>query len=182
MICYALMCQFIHSARQMKHPNTSKYPRVPRVPRPLPPPQTNPNIERKKTAPSWNYFHVTHCSVNAMTRRCHSESSHQPLRPESTPLIGGQLVLLKGDWQTENCTLRFHPSFVAVGLPLVRRPPWARDRQRLYPLAVCWAGGQIEEGWRRWGGGGLVGDNPTFEPPWGKSNHAILREKQEWIS
>lgn len=49
-------------------------------------------VEKKKP------FHVFHCCVNVVTRRCHSEMP--PSRggpPESTLLIGGQLVLLKRD-------------------------------------------------------------------------------------
>lgn len=50
----------------------------------------------------------------------------------------------------ENCTLRFHPSFVAVVLPLVNSLPCLRQTEAL--SISCWLGGWV--GRLRQDGGG----------------------------
>lgn len=82
------------------------------------------------------------------------------MNPESTPLIGGQVALLTADWQKENCSLKFHPSFAAVVLPHINPHLRVWDRQRLYPL-----GSSSADDWTDWGGMEEAGleDNPTFE-------------------
>lgn len=108
---------------------------------------------------------------------------------ESTALIGGQLVLLKGDWQMENCTLRFHPSFVAVVLPLVNSLPCLNQTEAL--SISCRLGGWVGrlrrdgggdggDGAGGWGGG--VGRQSYIWALWGKINHVIISEKYGWIS
>ena len=123
-------------------------------------------------------FYVFHRCVNVVTWRCHSERSHQAAGPESTPLIGGQLVLLKGDWQTENCTLRFHPSFVAVVLPLVNSPPCLRQTEAL--SISCWLGGWV--GRLRRDGGGDGGRKTILHLSTLRENQSCHHKWEVWMN
>lgn len=98
--------------------------------------------------------------------------------PESTPLIGGQLVLLKGDWQTENCTLRFHPSFVAVVLPLVNSPPCLRQTEAL--SISCWLGGWV--GRLRRDGGGDGGRKTILHLSTLRENQSCHHKWEVWMN